>query len=57
MPRMLSSVAGLGLLMMGAGYYNVHAARLQDTGAAARGAQAATSPVAPTAAEQRSRRI
>jgi cytochrome c5 len=53
MPRMLSSVAGLGLLMIGASYYNVHAARLQDTGAAARGAQAAAIPAAPTAAEQR----
>ena len=57
MPRMSrGSVAWLGLsgfVFMGAGYYNVHAARLQDAGAAARAAQTAPAPEAATAAEQR----
>jgi hypothetical protein len=48
-----SSVAWLGLLLAGAGYYNVHAARLQDTGAAARKAETQASPVPATAVEQR----
>jgi cytochrome c5 len=56
MPRMSrGSVAWLGLsgfIFMGAGYYNVHAARLQDAGAAARAAQTAPAQAA-TAAEER----
>ena len=42
-----------GSVFMGAGYYNVHAARLQDAGGAARAAQTSTAPAAATAAEQR----
>ena len=42
-----------GSVFMGAGYYNVHAARLQDAGGAARAAQTAPAPEAATAAEQR----
>ena len=50
----LSGTLGLsGFIFMGAGYYNVHAARLQDAGAAARAAQTAPAPEAATAAEQR----